>query len=118
MPSLTDRTNGWYWKMSIDLSCPLVLSMGQHDPLDGYITFSELEQTAVRDFGQSQKMSLIGEITGMAGICRHSGFCDKRSARARRSSFRLPASGIAYEQVRLRVWRPRRIDVRMPRFMG
>jgi len=27
-----------YWKMSIDLSRPLVPSMGQHDPLDGYIT--------------------------------------------------------------------------------
>jgi hypothetical protein len=29
-----------YWKMSIDLSCPLVTSMGQHDPLDGLITIS------------------------------------------------------------------------------
>lgn len=27
-----------YWKMSADLSRPLVPSMGQHDPLDGYIT--------------------------------------------------------------------------------
>jgi hypothetical protein len=28
-----------YWKMSIDLARPLVPSMGQHDPLDGYITY-------------------------------------------------------------------------------
>jgi hypothetical protein len=35
-----------YWKMSIDLSRPLVASMGQHDPLDGYITSLQLRATA------------------------------------------------------------------------
>jgi hypothetical protein len=35
-----------YWKMSIDLSHPLVPSMGQHDPLDGLITCRELEASA------------------------------------------------------------------------
>lgn len=35
-----------YWKMSIDLSRPLVFSMGQHDPLDGFLTALELEVTA------------------------------------------------------------------------
>jgi hypothetical protein len=35
-----------YWKMSVDLSRPLVRSMGQHDPLDGYITCVQLEWTA------------------------------------------------------------------------
>jgi len=30
------------WKMSIDLSRPLVPSMGQHDPLDGWITCVQL----------------------------------------------------------------------------
>ena len=34
------------WKMSTDLSRPLVLSMGQHDPLDGLITCIQLETTA------------------------------------------------------------------------
>ncbi len=34
-----------YWKMSIDLSRPLVPSMGQHDPLDGFVTFVELQTT-------------------------------------------------------------------------
>lgn len=33
------------WKMSIDLSRPLVPSMGHHDPLDGYITIQQLEAT-------------------------------------------------------------------------
>jgi hypothetical protein len=35
------------WKMSIDLSRPLVASMGLHDPLDGLITCAQLESTAV-----------------------------------------------------------------------
>jgi len=34
------------WKMSIDLTRPLVPSMGQHDPLDGYITALQLRATA------------------------------------------------------------------------
>jgi hypothetical protein len=33
-----------YWKMSIDLSYPLVTSMGHHDPLDGLITCLVLNQ--------------------------------------------------------------------------
>jgi hypothetical protein len=37
-----------YWKMSIDLSYPLVPSMGQHDPLDGLITYQQLQATAVK----------------------------------------------------------------------
>lgn len=36
------------WKMSTDLSRPLVPSMGQHDPLDGYVTALQLEATAAR----------------------------------------------------------------------
>lgn len=35
-----------YWKMSIDLSRPLVPSMGQHDPLDGYVASLQLRATA------------------------------------------------------------------------
>ena len=34
------------WKLSIDLSRPLVASMGHHDPLDGFVTCTELEATA------------------------------------------------------------------------
>jgi hypothetical protein len=36
------------WKMSIDLTRPLVPSMGQHDPLDGFITCAQLQMTASR----------------------------------------------------------------------
>jgi hypothetical protein len=34
-----------YWKMSVDLARPLVESMGQHDPLDGLVTYTQLEAT-------------------------------------------------------------------------
>ena len=37
---------GMYWKMSIDLSRPLVPLMGHHDPLDGYVTCLQLRATA------------------------------------------------------------------------
>jgi hypothetical protein len=33
---------GMYWKMSIDLSRPLVSSMGAHDPLDGFVEAASL----------------------------------------------------------------------------
>lgn len=36
------------WKMSIDLSRPLVASMGHHDPLDGYLTCLQLDWTGSR----------------------------------------------------------------------
>jgi hypothetical protein len=52
-----------YWKMSIDLSRPLVPAMGQHDPLDGLVTYSELAM-AVGEAG------LTAEIADLARICR------------------------------------------------
>ena len=57
-----------YWKMSIDLTCPLVPSMGQHDPLDGFVTYSELQATA-EDLGESPPFDLKPEIADMARIC-------------------------------------------------
>lgn len=58
-----------YWKMSIDLSRPLVFSMGHHDPLDGLITYSELSATSRRYSGQTQGPDLSEEIADMARIC-------------------------------------------------
>jgi len=58
-----------YWKMSIDLSYPLVASMGQHDPLDGLVTYCEL-QLAAKALGQSSQPGLAVEIADMSGICR------------------------------------------------
>jgi hypothetical protein len=58
-----------YWKMSIDLSRPLVPSMGHHDPLDGLITYLELQQTAAKDSKESSDLDLSREIADMADIC-------------------------------------------------
>jgi len=38
-----------YWKMSIDLSYPLVVSMGHQAPLDGFITYNQLQATTIKD---------------------------------------------------------------------
>jgi hypothetical protein len=59
-----------YWKNSIDLTYPLVSSMGQHDPLDGFVTYSELSVAAKGIFKESSLPSLEHEIADMAEICR------------------------------------------------
>jgi hypothetical protein len=59
-----------YWKMSIDLSYPLVSSMGQHDPLDGFITYSQLQATALKNSKKPAWPDLITEISDMADICK------------------------------------------------
>lgn len=40
-----------YWKMSIDLSRPAVPSMGQHDPLDGYVALRSLRSAIDGHYG-------------------------------------------------------------------
>ena len=49
-----------YWKMSIDLSRPLVLSMGQHDPLDGFVTYNECSSSRPRTSASRQSPALPG----------------------------------------------------------
>jgi len=58
-----------YWKMSIDLTYPLVPSMGQHDPLDGLITYYQLQATAAKVNEPSTVPDLHAEIADMAVIC-------------------------------------------------
>jgi hypothetical protein len=57
------------WKMSIDLSYPLVTSMGHHDPLDGLITYSQLQGSGAKDPGESTSLDLRDEITDLAELC-------------------------------------------------
>ncbi len=69
-----DGLMGIYWKMSIDLSRPLVKSMGHHDPLDGLVTFWQLQATA-QDFAPdlaspSLQVFLSPEIKELAVICK------------------------------------------------
>jgi hypothetical protein len=58
-----------YWKMSIDLSRPLVPSMGQHDPLDGLITYRQLQTATRKDKQSTAGQDLESEIADMAQIC-------------------------------------------------
>jgi hypothetical protein len=58
-----------YWKMSIDLTRPLVPSMGQHDPLDGYITCCELQASA-GGLAMPAQPALQAGIAELAAICR------------------------------------------------
>jgi hypothetical protein len=55
-----------YWKMSIDLSRPLISSMGQQDPLDGFITYNQLQAMASE---HHEWVNLKAEIADMASIC-------------------------------------------------
>jgi hypothetical protein len=57
------------WKMSIDLTRPLVPSMGQHDPLDGLVTCLEL-QTAEK-FDAEVGVDLTAAIADMTEISAH-----------------------------------------------
>ncbi len=63
------RQKRMYWKMSTDLSYPVVRSMGYHDPLDGLITYTEL-QIAGSQTGGVAMPDLDSEIADMAELCR------------------------------------------------
>lgn len=56
------------WKMSIELTYPLVTSMGQHDPLDGLITCQQLQATAA-ELGQTNAPDLDAEISDLEAMC-------------------------------------------------
>ena len=58
------------WKMSIDLSRPLVPSMGQHDPLDGLITGLQLQATASTLSGALAQPSLAEAVSDFATLTR------------------------------------------------
>ncbi len=67
---VSGRAKRMYWKMSIDLSYPLVGSMGQHDPLDGFITYLQLQAIAAKASGKSREFDLSAEIADMAVLCK------------------------------------------------
>lgn len=56
------------WKMSTDLSRPLVASMGHHDPLDGLITCVELRTTASSLSSMAAGPSLEDAVADFAAI--------------------------------------------------
>jgi hypothetical protein len=63
------RPRRMHWKMSVDLSRPLVASMGHHDPLDGLITYLELEAIRGRYGGSPSDIDLGSEIVDCQAMC-------------------------------------------------
>jgi len=57
------------WKMSIDLTRPLVPSMGAHDPLDGLATFRALRADALRIGWSAADVALDAAIEDMRSMC-------------------------------------------------
>ncbi len=65
----TEQEKRLFWKMSIDLTRPLVDSMGHHDPLDGLITYLQLEATLAEFPEITADLSLKKEIKELEGMC-------------------------------------------------
>lgn len=63
------ETPRMYWKMSVDLSRPLISSMGQHDPLDGLITYRQLQATAKHFSDLPSAFNLDTEIAELHAMC-------------------------------------------------
>ncbi|MGM0745482.1 MAG: hypothetical protein ACQETF_09250, partial [Bacteroidota bacterium] len=53
-----------YWKMSVDLSYPLVSSMGAHDPLDGYLTALECKLLTSNEEDFTEYLSDLESLCG------------------------------------------------------
>ncbi len=62
-------TKRMYWKMSIDLSRPLVPSMGQHDALDALAIYLSLTDTRKNNPDSSSLPNLDQEITDALAMC-------------------------------------------------
>lgn len=66
-----DTPSSIFWKMSIDLSRPLIGSMGRLDALDGFVTYSSLQATADQGgSGDADHADLHNAITDFFFICR------------------------------------------------
>lgn len=62
---------GVFWKMSTDLSRPLVAASGQHDALDGLITFREIRHAHRQMPDRAETTDLDPAIETLSGLCRH-----------------------------------------------
>ena len=62
---------GLYWKMSTDLSRPLVPAMGMHDALDGFITFREAQHAVAAMSADVGANDLSAAIESLSALCQH-----------------------------------------------
>ncbi len=58
------------WKMSVDLNRPLVSAMGQHDPLDGLVTYLDLHTAEAKDPDAPDLTRLVAEAAEMCEDAR------------------------------------------------
>jgi hypothetical protein len=61
---------GVYWKMSTDLSRPLVAATGLHDALDGFITLREARH-AGKTLANVEATGLSAAIEALSVLCQH-----------------------------------------------
>jgi hypothetical protein len=66
---MAGQTRRMYWKMSVDLSRPLVTSMGQHDPLDALVAYLEIRANSISDEDSMQTVALWDEIADCQAMC-------------------------------------------------
>jgi len=69
-PALEGQPRRMVWKMSIDLTRAQVASMGQHDPLEGYITNLQLHATAASLPQPTTGPNLVDETNQFAAMIK------------------------------------------------
>jgi len=63
---------GVFWKMSTDLSRPLVPAVGLHDALDGFIAFREVQHAIVKISGVDAAVSGLSDATeALFALCEY-----------------------------------------------
>ena len=68
--SASDGIAGVYWKMSTDLSRPLVSAVGLHDALDGFITFWETQYAIAKLQDHPEVDDLSPAIETLFALCQ------------------------------------------------
>lgn len=69
--SVSGKPIGVYWKMSTDLSRPLVPAMGRHDALDGFVTFREVQHAIVKVSGDTGANGLGEASKDLFALCEN-----------------------------------------------
>jgi hypothetical protein len=67
----TGKPIGVYWKMSTDLSRPLVPAMGLHDALDGFVTLREVQRAIMKVSGDTEANGLGEASEALFALCEH-----------------------------------------------
>src|SRR5262249_3016869 len=69
--SSSGKPIGVYWKMSTDLSRPLIPAIGLHDALDGFISFREVQRAIVKVSGGAESNGLREASEALFALCEH-----------------------------------------------